>query len=263
MSKKIKSFLFCTILAILLSFPMAADERSENIDIYIILDKSLSMEEEISAVVEYVNTSILDQLLIPGDFLVIIGFFGDTERIVSQDIKSKDDIEQIKKRINTLKANGRFTDIGNALDILKKTLEDHKDRGRKEYLLLITDGIQEAPKTSKYYSPDGTFNHAFLENAKTIQKEGWKIQILGIGTASAAKEIAATLAGEYTEVPENITAEELSEKTKDILGTIQLKEAPKLLSIGRSGVSEMTFKLASYGYVERKNVYVDRVEFET
>jgi hypothetical protein len=73
----------------------------------------------------------------------------------------------------------RFTDIG---------MPGHpphrggKARGKwpGQHVLLITDGIQEAPPTSKYYS-DGSFNHALLENTKTIQKKRLEDPALGLG----------------------------------------------------------------------------------
>ena len=166
----------------------------------IALDKSLSMEHKIAAVKDWVNSYLMDQVVIPGDFLVIVAFYGKADVVVSQVIKDDADRAAVKKVVSGIRGNGRFTDIGNALDVLKAQIAEKEKDGRDKYVLLLTDGIQEAPPTSKYYSPDGKFNHEFLANTKTIQEKGWKVMILGIGTETAAKDLATTVSGSYTEI---------------------------------------------------------------
>ena len=191
-----------------------ADEREEPVDVIIALDKSLSMIEEIDAVKEYVRTAIIDQLLIPGDFLTVVAFFGKTQIPISAFLKTNKEKDNLSATISRIEADGRFTDIGNALDVLAAELEKQSDPDRKKYLLLITDGKQEAPPESKYYSPDGSFNHEFLANTRIIQMKGWKIHVLGIGTEHAARELAEQLSGKYSEVSSEPTSEELAAKTK-------------------------------------------------
>ena len=89
--------------------------------------------------------------------------------------------------------------------------------GREKYVLLLTDGIQEAPPSSKYYSKSGTFNHEFLANTKTIQQKGWKVMILGIGTDTAAKDLARELQGSYNEITNKLSVDALTEKTGALL----------------------------------------------
>jgi Mg-chelatase subunit ChlD len=169
---------------------ISADVRTEPIDVIVALDKSLSMVEEIGAVVEYVNTYIIDQLLIPGDYFLVLAFYGRTEIPVAMRITGDADKQKAKQAVAALAANGRFTDIGNALDVLGAELAKLPEQNRRKHLLLITDGIQEAPPASRYYSRDGKFTHEFLQSTKTIQKQGWKIEILGIGTHAGAGELA-------------------------------------------------------------------------
>ena len=126
-----------------------ADEREEPVDVIIALDKSLSMVEEIDAVKEYVRTTIIDQLLIPGDFLTVVAFYGKTQIPISAFLKTNKEKDNLSAAISRIEADGRFTDIGNALDVLASELEKQSDPDRKKYLLLITDGKQEAPPESK------------------------------------------------------------------------------------------------------------------
>lgn len=237
-----------------------ADEREEPIDIIITLDKSLSMVEEIEAVKEYLNSYIIDQLLIPGDFFLVVAFYGETEIPVSLTIEGEEDKRQARDLISDLLADGRFTDIGNALDRLGKEVDRLSDPERKKYLLLITDGIQEAPPESKYYSSDGSFNHEFLNNTKIIQKKGWKIHVLGIGTYQAAQELAQELSGKYTEISEEPTSREFEEKTKDFLSTIEITDTIVMSGINQSGKARLSFNLESKGYTEEKLIEISAIE---
>ena len=167
-----KALLIVVALCAALAAPIPADTRTSNIDVVIALDKSLSMETKIGAVEAWVNSSIIDQLLIPGDFLVVVAFYGKAEVIISQQVKDDADKQTLKQKISQVKGNGSFTDIGNALDVVKAQVAERESDGREKYVLLLTDGIQEAPATSKYYSKNGQFNHEFLANTKTIQEKG-------------------------------------------------------------------------------------------
>jgi Mg-chelatase subunit ChlD len=262
--KKFTINALCT-LTLLLCLPLclAADERTEPIDVIIALDKSLSMVEEIDAVRDYVNTHLVDELLIPGDFFLTVAFYGQTEIPVAVKIGGAEDKARIKEIVGGLKADGVYTDIGNALDVLGQELETKSDPERKKYLLLLTDGIQEAPPESKYYSPvKGEINHAFLENTRIIQKKGWKIHVLGVGADAEAleisreltKELAEELGGEYSELSERPTAEEILEKTGEFLGSIVIKDGVSLSRIRSKGRGTLSFTLESKGYAETKQI---------
>jgi hypothetical protein len=188
------------------------DIRKGNIELFVLLDKSLSMEEEIDSVTEYVSEELVDQLLIPGDMFVLINFYGETDLFYVGELEDDDDFRTIKADIASIRADGRFTDIGSALDRLQSTVEEiPADPARKRYLLLLTDGKQEAPPQSPYFTPDGSFNHKLLEHTKEIARKGWKIHILGIGTDSAAEELARELSAAFSSVGDTPSRREISE----------------------------------------------------
>ncbi len=251
--------MFLILMLLFSSGIVGADERKENIDIIIALDKSLSMVEEIGAVKDYVKNYIVDQLVIPGDYLLIIGFYGKTDILVSQVVQDETEKGEIKETIDTIQADGRFTDIGNALDVVRKELKKISNDKRRKYVLLLTDGKQEAPPTSKYYSPDGKFNHEFLENAKIIQKEGWKIEILGIGKIPQAEELAKKLSGNYTELSNQPSEREITEKTKNILSIIQAELVEKRISINMQGSGRISIRLIPKNLENESTVVVQRV----
>jgi len=242
-----KRVLAAAALALVLASPILADSRKDNIDVIIALDKSLSMENKIGAVKSWVNSFIIDQLIIPGDFLTVVAFYGKADVIISQAIKDDADRKSAKAVISQLRGNGRFTDIGNALDVVKAQLADKEKDGREKYVLLLTDGIQEAPPSSKYYSKNGTFNHEFLANTKTIQQKGWKVMILGIGIDTAAKDLAKELQGSYSEISNALTPETITQKAGTLFGTPAIEGPVTVSPIGVDGSSRVSFILKPSG----------------
>jgi hypothetical protein len=247
-------------LAIVLASPVPADTRKDNIDIIIALDKSLSMENKVGAVKAWVNSFIVDQLIIPGDFLTVVAFYGKTDTIISQAIKNDADRKSVKAIISQVRGNGRFTDIGNALDAVKTQLADKEKDGREKYVLLLTDGIQEAPPTSKYYSKSGVFNHEFLANTKTIQQKGWKVMILGIGIDTAAKDLAKELQGSYSEISNKLTPEAITQKAGTLFGTPSIDGPVKVSPIPVSGGSTVSFVLKPSGLSGDVSITVSGLE---
>jgi hypothetical protein len=243
-----KFLLLALLLALAGAAGISADVRTEPIDVIVALDKSLSMVEEIGAVTEYVNSYIIDQLLIPGDYFLVLAFYGRTEIPVAMRINGDADKQKARQAVAALAANGRFTDIGSALDVLGAELAKLPEQNRRKHLLLITDGIQEAPPASRYYSRDGKFTHEFLENTKTIQKQGWKIEILGIGTHAGAGELAEHLAAGYTELSEAPTAREFIEKTRGFLSSVEITSGPEFLPFNSLGRGRLRLGLTSRGH---------------
>lgn len=210
---KLKKIMILLCLSLFLNFNIYADTRTVNIDVFLVVDKSLSMEGKIESVNNYINESIIKNITIPGDMVNIIVFYGKTDVLINSTIIDEAYKSSIINKVSNIKANGRFTDIGSALDVLASVIPDYENNGRLKYMLLITDGKQEAPLNSPYYSPDGTFNHKFLEHTRIIKKQGWKIHILGIGKETDAKAIAEELSGSYSEV-DTTTRQDISLDTK-------------------------------------------------
>ncbi len=256
-----RSLLTALALCLVLASPLLADTRTQNIDIMVALDKSLSMEHKIAAVRDWVNSYLIDQVVIPGDFLDIVAFYGKADVIVSQTIKNDADKAGVKKIISGIRGNGRFTDIGNALDVLKAQIATKESDGRDKYVLLLTDGIQEAPPTSKYYSPDGKFNHEFLANTKIIQQKGWKVMILGIGTETAAKDLATALSGSYTEITGKLSQGALTQSTGGLFGAVTLQGTVQVAPVGSDGSSSLAFTLKPSGFQQGDaSVTVNRID---
>jgi len=221
------------------------------------------MYQEISAVKGYINQAIIDEDLQDGDTITVIAFYGGTEKILAfEEIKGNK--EEVKKKISAIRADGKFTDIGNALDSLKDILENYKENERLKQLLLITDGRQEAPPSSKYYSPDGSINHAFMkEIEKTIQKQGWLIYVLGIGKNTITKELTKELKGTYIEVDEDATQKELMEAMKNIKIRMRLVGKPKISPVPKNGETTLKINIESIEYEQPAPLTIGIITLKT
>ncbi|MCL2295023.1 MAG: VWA domain-containing protein [Spirochaetes bacterium] len=228
--------LFALLILFVVSFSLYANDRTDNIDVFILLDKSLSMQEDnkIHYVREYVNNFILDRIIIPGDRLYIINFFGQTEVFVNTIIRDENHIEEIKQDVLRIRADGRFTDIGNALNTLVAISARYEGNNRLKYMLLMTDGRQEAPPGSPYQWELGRpFNHRFLENTRVIEKKGWKIFVLGLGRDTDARLLAEELSARYAEIDTGPVSQALSEDDSPSLLERLIEETSDFLSVVR------------------------------
>lgn len=258
--------IFILILSLIFLSVLNADERKENIDVFILTDKSLSMENNIDSVKNYINNFIFDTIMIPGDRLNLITFYGKTESVIDDEIFTEEKRDLFKKKISGIKADGRFTDIGNALDKLSLLIPKYKNDGKIKYMLLLTDGKQEAPKESPYYSPDGSFNHAFLEHTKTIEQEGWKVHILGMGEFADVRNLAGELSATYSVLTDpsspdgKISKSKIIAGTKEFWGIIKITSKPLFSPVDSKGRSRLTFKISSTGYDTIQSVRIEGIK---
>ncbi|MDA3941047.1 MAG: VWA domain-containing protein [Spirochaetia bacterium] len=258
MNKKAIFIFFLCFLLLNTIFNLSADQRAENIEIYLVLDKSLSMIEEIESVKEYVTENIINKIVLEGDYFLLVPFYGKTDESFNGYVKSKNDIKTLQNHIIKIEADGHYTDIGNALNFLRKNIITDNELSRK-YMLLITDGKQEAPPDSIFYSPDGSFNHDFLVNTKEIQKEGWKIVVLGIGTETAAKEIAEELSAGYTNVSAISTKEEIAITLDNFLGRLDLVSLEHIIKLDKSGIGNLDLEIESTGYTDTEEITINKI----
>jgi len=253
MLKRISGFFIIIYIIFTLPTNLFGDIRTENIELFLIVDKSKSMVEEIADVTGYINQVFINEFLIPGDRFVLIQFYGKAD-LIFDELITETSFKKIKESISSIPADGRFTDIGNALDTLRNTVETRTPTKLRQYMILLTDGKQEAPQDSRYYSPDGSFNHEFLENTKIIQRKGWKILILGIGSDTAVKELSDELSTTYREL--DFTDNSVPQISKEeILGRITAANF-KL----DNGILSMS--LSSEGYESTRIIEIEQIIYQ-
>lgn len=253
--------LFCFLLIIVSSF---GDERSEPKDLIVALDKSLSMEDKIDEVKLFLISDIIDGL-IKDDFFLLLTFYGTTEVATAKYISDPaKDIPALKKDVEKILANGPYTDIGNVLDRLKDEFFERAGNNRKKWCFLVTDGIHEPKRGSKYYSTDGSFSHEFLDDLKEIKNlHGWKVQFLEIGQGSA-REMAQSLGVDYVQIDDEVTAEDIGTIIDDPYVTISIiQETIQAIKVNNKNRGKLKFNLKTDGMKKETEIIVSGLQLQS
>lgn len=169
------------------------DMRPGSLDMILLLDKSLSMAPFFGEVKEYAAGQVLGPILIPGDRLIIELVYGKVQRLTSISIKSEEDKAKAIRALRAVKADGRYTDLGAALDAAKRDLDELGQPDRPKYVLLLTDERQEAPKGSPYQATDFKLKHPFLEYIKRVDLGKFRAITVGLQVAPLVEKTAPTV----------------------------------------------------------------------
>ncbi|HSV55872.1 MAG TPA: vWA domain-containing protein [Magnetospirillaceae bacterium] len=173
------------------------DDRALPVDFIFLVDRSLSMRHAMGDVKDYLAGDVIGPLVIPGDSVVLLAFFGEVERVWQGKIRDESDKADLVRALHRLVPDGRFTDIGRALDYLKTVLAELDAPDRWRYILLLTDERQEAPPGSPYASDDYTITHRFLEYVNRRDFGSFRAITIGYNLderiAAAAGSLAAFL----------------------------------------------------------------------
>lgn len=176
------------ILLILLAFflacpPLAAGERTIPVDMFIMIDKSLSMADsgKYDSLHKWVRDQLIGQMLIDGDWITIYQFYGKSDNLLTMSVQTPADREKIVSTIDKITPNGKFTDIGLALDTIKEALDKRGTNDRLKVMLLLTDLKQEAPWTSRYAGSPDKFESPYLAEARVLPHDAWYEITLDMG----------------------------------------------------------------------------------
>jgi hypothetical protein len=183
--------LFIGILLFPAVNPLFSLEREGNIVLYVLLDRSLSMEEEIDDMKDYVENTLIDETLIPGDSFVLIEFYREPRLVFSDRISGDQDKRRFRQRIEAINADMPYTDIGLALDRLINSPEGGDFSKTRSHAVLLTDFTQEAPKGSPYAGTVHDFTaHPLLRQRRVLERGTWKICVIGPGVEERAERLA-------------------------------------------------------------------------
>lgn len=180
--KRCKQALSLILLALLIS-TASAGERTMPVDMYILIDKSLSMSElgRFDSMQTWVRDYLAKQVLIHGDTVSIYQFYGATDHLLKLTIKSEQDRQKVVETIDTIRPDGEFTDIGLALETLKTAIDRTPPDERYTILLLLTDLHQEAPWSSRYAGVQDRYESEYLAEARIVEHEAWYEITLDMG----------------------------------------------------------------------------------
>ncbi len=172
----IKTRYIITLILVLFIFsPLPAGERTIPVDIFLMIDKSQSMAEsgKFESMHQWVRDQLIGQILIDGDWITLYDFYGKAENLLTFTVQNEGDRQKIIKTIDLIKPDGQYTDIGLALDTIKRALDKRGTNDRFKIMLLLTDLKQEAPWTSRYAGSPEKFDSPYLAEARILQHDAW------------------------------------------------------------------------------------------
>jgi hypothetical protein len=189
-------------LSVLAPLAMAEEARGgATIDVVLLVDKSLSMRPAIAPLKKYVAGEVIGPLLVPGDRLIIETFYGKTDRLFAGTIRSEEDKARVVRSLNAIVADGRFTDIGAALDRAQADLAELGEPDKPKYVLLLTDERQEAPAGTKYYAADFKLRHPALQYVKRVDLGSFRAITVGFGVSERVEAQAGKVMQLLAEIP--------------------------------------------------------------
>jgi len=171
---KVKSLLFILVFCIL-SFTVFAGERTVPVDIFLMIDKSKSMNEpgKFDSLHKWVRDTLVTEMLIPEDWITVWEFYEKPHELQTMTVKTEADRTLLIKTVDSIVPDGAFTDIGSALDAIQNSLNKRGKNNRYKILLLVTDLEQDAPWTSKYRGKQESFKSPYLAEARIIKHDNW------------------------------------------------------------------------------------------
>lgn len=198
--KRCRLALFLALLAATTAFP--GDERTLPVDFIFLVDRSLSMKPVLEDVKRYLAADVIGPLVVPGDSVTLLAFYGKVERIWKGRVESESDKAALIRSLHKLVPDGRYTDIGRALDFLDPVLSELDAPERLKYILLLTDERQEAPPDSPYGSRDYSIAHRYLAYINRRDFGSFRAITIGLGLDDRITATAESLASFLRNPPE-------------------------------------------------------------
>lgn len=172
---KLKKIITVFVFFLCVASVLFSGERTIPVDIFLMIDRSLSMSEEgkFNSMHQWVRNELISQMVIPGDNVLIYSFYEKPEFLLDIQVQKEEDKNKIIKTIDSIVPDGKYTDIGKALDTIQSVLNKSKKNDRYKILILLTDLKQDAPWTSKYSGKQESFKSPYLAEARIIRHDNW------------------------------------------------------------------------------------------
>ena len=167
--------LFCLLMACT-SFLGAANDRTTPIDVYIIVDSSLSMEKGKEEATAWLCTTIIDGMLLQGDRIWVWAAGAGPELIYSGTLGNK---EEVKSAIKSIRYQGDKADYKGALQEAKSQVEKSN---RTSYTLLISGSGAKDPPSQEAESA------GLLRYSRVESFSGWRALTIGLDLATKVNQ---------------------------------------------------------------------------
>lgn len=175
-------------------FLLPAQEKRPGVDIYLLFDKSKSLNDygQISEMKAWVEKNIIDGILMPGDWISIKTFCGNTETLIEIEITDNQSIEQIRNAVKNIKADGYYTDLGLLMDtVIPEIMTKQNNTDRKNFVFIVSDMIQQASPESRYWGKDKYFSHPNLKYMRETKHKFWKDVAVGVNIDEKVNSLSA------------------------------------------------------------------------
>lgn len=171
--KQKSAFLFLILCMVV---PIFSQTRQENADIVVMMDTSGTILPFYDDINKRVLNEINSKFIRTGDTVHLISFNANTRHEISQEVKSETDLSKIVSRFMLLYQLGQNSDLISAFDYVQNFTRNLKTGRKEKVLIIISDGIFNPPKESKYAS----YGSEQLKNkistvANDIRSDNWKV----------------------------------------------------------------------------------------
>jgi hypothetical protein len=188
MMKRRIAILACLLTLLLAPSSFAADEKgapqgapqgdADSTDVVVLLDISQSTLPYFQDVTDFVVKSVVKDYLRRGDTFHLLSFGETTQSEIAQRMVDKADVDSVLGRLYLLYPIARYTDIVGALDYLYQYLADLPE-SRRKVVIVITDGMNNPPPTSRTYGMEPAKVSAAIESAASkIRANGWPVHLI-------------------------------------------------------------------------------------
>jgi hypothetical protein len=182
----ISVFIGLFFLSIFPGYVVASDIRTENLDIFIIIDGSSSLSEEKDAALKWVCDYAIDGILQEGDRLTLWLASDSARELFSGVLSGADSKETIKSLIRSINPQGDAADYKSAL---KAAAEKEAAAKGLAYTLIISGS------RAGYNSfPQGQEEAALLRYSRILDFAGWRGIITSQGIGNRVRQAASAFA---------------------------------------------------------------------
>ena len=195
---KNRTYLTVVIILLMASIPSFAA------DLIVVLDKSGSIKDNMPVIKEYVRKSVFGKVAEKDDTVHILSFAGRFHYMGK--LKGNAPASEINGLLEPVVPNGQFTDLTRAVESMTIYIRMHTSADSRKVVFFLTDGVNDPPNDSPYR--EGLKHRFFVESEKSVQKEGWKVFVTGIGGKTDAPRVSRLIGAQYIELSEKPSLEE-------------------------------------------------------
>ncbi|MEW5817186.1 MAG: VWA domain-containing protein [Spirochaetota bacterium] len=170
-----KKFFFAFSLILFLAGPAAV--WGSQIDFIVLLDTSENVSGIFDDVIDLFIRNPLTNQLKSGDNFHLIVFNNEPRIEISEQINTKDDVENILKRISLIYPFGSHKDLILALKYLYQVAMGLPLKNKKT-ILILTDGIHDPPESSPFHESKAETLLELGNISGDLSQQGWYIRAL-------------------------------------------------------------------------------------